>query len=242
MRRLGRLPRVPGAITLLVVVTLTVVPAACSRGPAEEEPADTTSTPTEVYVAVGADATVGAGLRRSLVEAWPQELFAKLEPGATFVNAATEDATVTDAIDEQLPIAEELEPTLVTVWLNVNDLLAGVDPATYEDRLGELVAALRRDGTARVLIANTPPVETFATYKDDGDFLALPDATLVDAYNEAVATVADREGAEVVDLHAAVTDALAAGTFEDLLDDDRDEFDGDGHAWIAEAFEATLAG
>lgn len=227
----------------LVVVALATT-AACGASGADEGPADPVLTPTEVYVAVGADETVGVGAERPLVEAWPRELFRSLDPGATFVNAAAEHSTVADAFDEQLPIVRELEPTLVTVWLNVNDLAAGVTPATYEDQLGELVRELRQDGRARVLVANTPPVDQFPSYPEvAGMFAASRDevAAMVDAYNGAVAAVAAREGAEVVDVNAALSEAIADGTLESLIGDDGTNPNTAGHVRIAEIFADVVA-
>jgi hypothetical protein len=81
-----------------------------------------------------------------------------------FVSLAVSGSTVAEASRDQLPEALELEPTLVTVWLNVNDLLDGVPVAEYEAQLGSLVADLRQGGKARVLVANTPPLDQLPAY------------------------------------------------------------------------------
>ncbi len=237
-----RLRYVRLVLALLVAALVTVT--ACSAGNADPEPAEQASDSPEVYVAVGADETLGVGAERPLVEAWPQLLFRSLDRGATFVSAGTEGSTVAEAIREQLPIVRELQPTLVTVWFNVNDLLAGVTPATYEQELGDLVHTLRQDARTRVLVANTPPLEAFPAVQEDGLASAVTSEALpglIDAYNRAVDAVAAREGAEVVDLHGALAEAVADGTFPSLVGEDGAHPSTAGHAEIAEVFKAALA-
>jgi acyl-CoA thioesterase-1 len=124
---------------------------------------------------------------------------------------------VATALTDELPGALSVQPTLVTVWLNVNDLTGGVSAQRYEADLDHLVSALRRGGLARVLLANTPYLDRLPAYLDCRSGLPLPQGdcppTLavtapselnnkVDTYNSAIARVAQHEGAVVVDLHA----------------------------------------
>jgi lysophospholipase L1-like esterase len=115
---------------------------------------------------------------------------------------------------------------LVTVWLNMDDLRAGVLVDTYERQLTELVRALRRHGQTKVLVANTPP----GPPTDDGT------AERVAAYNEVIARVAAAEGAKLVDLHAAAKDNRSppspSDTGLDLTPED--------HASIAQVFADAL--
>jgi GDSL-like Lipase/Acylhydrolase family len=234
-----------------IVAGLVVVLAACSGDADDAAPADVGARPPEVYVAIGSDQTVGTSLHRPLVEAWPRLLYrATFNRSAVFVNAATEGSTVAQALEEQLPLALELEPTLVTVWLNVNDLAAGVPAETYERQLAELVRALRRGGQTEVLVANVPPLAPTITPPDsvsiEPDVLG-PDegagldgapsppelsesevARRVAAYNHAIARVVAVDGAKLVDLHAAATASPAAADGLQLTPE--------GHARVAELF------
>jgi lysophospholipase L1-like esterase len=166
------------------------------------------------------------------------------------VNLGISGATVADALDRELPEALRRDADLVTVWLNVNDLLAGIAPATYERQLGELVQALRADGGPRVLIANTPPVDVLPAYMDcraQAGCLGgnLPEPMLVQlavaAYNAAIARVAAAADAEVVDLHAAGVAASAEGRTRELVGSDGFHPSTAGHRAVAEAFAAVLA-
>lgn len=243
---------------------LAVLAAACSPpAPSTSAPPATTARPDGVtsttattapeprlYVAIGASDSVGVGADDPATDAWPRVLARTALPGADLVNLGISGATVATALERQLPAALRRDPDLVTVWLNVNDLVAGIPPATYERQLGQLVAALRAEPERRVLVANTPPVDVLPAYVDCraragclGDSLPAPPPVrlAVGAYNEAVARVAAASGAEVVDLHAAGVAAHAQGRTRSLVGSDGFHPSTAGHHQVAEAFAAVLS-
>ena len=205
-----------------------------------------------VYVAVGASETVGAGSSQPLRDAWPRVFFRAALPTSTvFVNAGIPGATVAQAIREEAPTAVDLRPDLVTVWTNVNDVMAGVSPAEFERQLETLVSTLRRGGATRVLVANVPPLDRLPAYlacrpnpPPGGPpcrvaaRLPAPEVTnqVVSAYNQATAGVAERQGAFVVDLHAMGLAARQAGTEASLVSGDGFHPSTAGHAAVAAAF------
>lgn len=252
--------------TLVALVTgaaaLGVLAASCSGGRPTPTATTTGSGPAPApapapaepvrYVAVGASDAVGYGADDPATDAWPRVLLrTALPPGTELVNLGIPGATVATALEEELPDALRRRPALVTVWLNVNDLLAGVPVAAYEGQLRRLVGALRAGGRTRVLVANTPPLDRLPGYlacQADPTCLggtvptyATVDAA-VDAYNAAVARVVEAEGAELVDLHAAGLAARAAGTEAGLVGDDGFHPSTEGHALVARAFAAVLEG
>lgn len=207
----------------LLTLALAWIPAACSVGPgggpvAGPAPAVTSSTarPPLVYVAVGASETLGVGARQATTDAWPQVFFRTgLPRAAVYYNVGVGGDTVSGAQTDQVPEALGVNPTLVTVWLNVNDLLAGVPPEIYGGQLQKLVHDLRRGGAAQVMVANTPYLDRLPAYLachggpvaqcPPSRVAQLPAAALnalVDGYNAATATVVAAEGATLVDLHA----------------------------------------
>jgi lysophospholipase L1-like esterase len=212
--------------------------------------------PAIVDVAIGASETVGAGVDDGsrLRSAWPQVLYTSALPrGAVFYNFGIPGATVAEALTAELPQALAVRPDLVTVWLNVNDLLVGVPAAQYESRLGQLVHALRRGGHTRVLVANTPWLDRLEAY-----LACLPDApltaapcglpggsvpppaevnALVDSYNDAIARVVAREGADLVDLHAAGEVPLL---HPEYISSDGFHPSEKGHVAVAQLFAAVL--
>lgn len=175
-----------------------------------------------VYAAVGASETVGVGGGQGLEPArtaWPEVFYNDaLSPATTFYNFGVAGATAADALADQVPRAVAVAPDVVTVWLNVNDILHGVPVATYRAQLDAVVDRLRRGGTATVLVATVPVLDSLPAYAKCRDQSSAQSAAcplgnlhvpapaqldaLVDGYNAAIAAVAAARGAVVVDLHA----------------------------------------
>jgi acyl-CoA thioesterase-1 len=144
-------PRLPLALAALLA-------SACAGGPPESLKPEALPAPF-TYVAVGASETVGIGADDPLTQSWPSVFHRTgLARSATLVNVGVSGATVQEALALELQPALAEEPRLVTVWLNVNDLVRQLPVARYERDLGTLVRALRRGGATDVLVASTPPV------------------------------------------------------------------------------------
>lgn len=203
----------------------------------------------QVYVAVGASETVGVGADDPATQAWPVVLRRRAMPQARFVDVGVSGATVRDALSGQLPRALAANPDVVTVWLAVNDALNLVPVGDFEAQLGRLVRALRRGGRTEVLVGNVPPLERLPAYRaclPGGPVtdLACPlpvvptpaqvRATVQD-FNAAIARVARREGAVLVDLSGRRD--LARLTSADGFHPSTK-----GHRVVAQAFAAALAG
>jgi len=252
---------------VLGAVILALVATACSSPTRRGLPPPATSGGTPVvYVAVGASETTGFGADEPLRDSWPRVLYrTALPPSAVFVNMGIPGATVTEALRDELPQALTVHPALATVWLNVNDLVAGVPASDFERDLGTLVRGLRANGATRVLVANVPPLDQLPAYLacrsgtapralpgpgggngnqcGDGSSLPAPAALdqTVDAYNDATARVAAREGAAIVDLHAVGLAARQAGTAASLVSSDGFHPSTAGHQAVARAFADVLA-
>ena len=246
----------------VAVVLLTLALAAgCGRSGASTPKATEPPRPPLVYAAVGASETVGRGADKPETEAWPRVLADKLRVGGrqvAFTGLGFDGATAPEALASSVPRAEKLQPppNLVTVWLNANDIIADFAIPTrtnnYEQQLGELVHRLRRGGAATVLVANTPALDQLPAYADclspTGTRCLLPAAVRplvpqppgviakVDSYNQAIARVTQREGAVLVDLHAASLKARADGTVASLVSADGFHPSTAGHAAVAAEF------
>jgi len=236
-----------GARRLLTgVASLALLAGACSGGPAETVKAESLP-PSFTYVAVGASETVGVGAQDPLTEAWPSVFHrTALARSATLVNLGAREATVRQALDRELQPALAEQPRLVTVWLNVNDIVRQVPVEQYERDLSTLVRALRRGGAADVLVATTPPVVDLPVVRaclPGGTGCRLPVrlppadeiTERVAAYDAAIARVARAEGAVVVDL------AGAAAIGADLVAADGFHPSTEGHRRVAAAFAGALA-
>lgn len=202
----------------LLPAALALLGAACGTAatPAAR-PTPSPPPPPVIYAAIGASETVGIGSSNPSTDAWPTVFSRSLPAGTLYRNYGISGETVAGALTEEVPKALIVKPTLVTVWLNVNDITSGVTANDYADQLKGLVHLLRRDGAARVLVANTPWLDHLPVYvacrsgtlparlQCPGKIAALtPDVVngLVETYNRAIAAAVSSEGAELVDLHA----------------------------------------
>lgn len=225
--------RVPVAAALLLVLA-----GACTPHRPDVLPPSALTGPPSVYVAVGASETTGTGSDQPLRDGYTYVLHRNALPeGAVLVNMGIPRATVAQALNEEMNQALSVKPNVVTVWLNVNDLVRGVAVDDYERQLDTLVKGLRAGGSVRVLVANTPILDTLPAFTAGRLFPSPVSADevrkLVNAYNGAIARVVDREGALLVDLHALPVDS-------NLVSRDGIYPNTAGHAAIAAAFADVL--
>jgi lysophospholipase L1-like esterase len=225
-------------------VALVAALLGCSDGPGAAQLPPTPEDPKLTYVALGASDALGFGADQPLTQAWPQLLVRRdLPVSVTFVNAAVDGSTVGEALEDQVPLLDGVQPDLATVSFGVNDLRAGVTAERFEAQLDSLVRSARRGGATRVLLANVPPIERLPAYlAEAGTSFPPPEAVVaaVDAYNAAVARVAARQAAELVDLHAAGLEAREEGVEATLVSADGFHPSTAGHQRIADAFAAVL--
>jgi lysophospholipase L1-like esterase len=213
-----------------------------------------------VYAAVGASETAGAGADIDRFRgAWPSVFYQTALPrAATMYNLGIGGETTSAAVRDELPRALAVHPTVVTVWLNVDDIIAGVAVERYERDLTTLVGALRQGGGARVLVANVPVLDGLplvracttgeglqkfagscpAAYQPGRHTLAQLDG-VVAAYNAAIARVVAGQGAVLVDLHAQGDVGKLHSSY---VDEDGFHPSDLGHAAVAAAFAAALKG
>src|SRR3989441_12476785 len=141
---------------LAVLATAALLLGACSQGAKSPSSAVRSSPPPPVvYAALGASETVGVGTSDPTRQSFPQLLYLRLPRTAVYYNFGLPGETTAAALKDELPAALVVQPTLVTVWFNVDDIAAGVGADDFESRLDRLVGPLTRGGATRVLIANT---------------------------------------------------------------------------------------
>jgi lysophospholipase L1-like esterase len=151
------------------------------------------------YVALGASDTVGIGATDPASGSWPARVAALLPPGSAYVNLGVSGSVAVQAKDQQLPGAIAQRPTVVSVWLAVNDMNATIEPASYRDALAAIVDGLVKGTDAKVFVGNVPDVRGVPAYKDADKAKLLAQ---INAYNDAIASVVARSPgrAYVVDL------------------------------------------
>ena len=238
-----------GTGRLLPAIVALALVAACSGGRAATIETEALPPPF-TYVAVGASETLGVGADDPITQSWPNVFHrTALARSATLVNVGESGATVRQTLDRRLSAALAEEPRLVTVWLNVNDLVRQLSVEQYERDLRELVRALRRGGATDVLVAGMPPVLELPVVRaclPGGTGCRLPGrlpsseviTERVADYQAAIARVASGEGAILVDLAVA-----AAGESKgSIVAADGFHPSTEGHRRVAAAFADAVAG
>ncbi|MEO8694506.1 MAG: SGNH/GDSL hydrolase family protein [Acidimicrobiales bacterium] len=225
-------------LSLLVsVVSASILAASCSSDPPSAAPPASYIATAPVYVAIGANETVGDGSTRPLLDSWVQIFYRTALPDDTvFINVAARGATTADAARVQVPQATSLRPTIVTVWLGTQDLLKGVSPANFESALDQVLIGVGDARVTKVLVAS---IGDLASRVDVVNAAAAQFGTAdaarsaIGAYELAIERVAARNGAKVVDVRASEGSAGAAPAGLNL--------DNAAHARVAAAFAAAAA-
>jgi lysophospholipase L1-like esterase len=147
------------------------------------------------YVAIGASDTVGVGAIEPERGSWPSRLAGLLPDGSTYVNLGVSGSLTRQAAGEQLPRALQERPTLVTIWLAVNDMNAGIPPDAHAAALASIVDPLVAGTSATVFVGNVPDLRAVPAYADtDPEVLGA----FVAAYNFGISSVASRHRGRVV--------------------------------------------
>ena len=166
------------------------------------------------YVAIGASDSVGVGARDPVSGSWPARVAALLPAGSVYRNVAVSGSLADQARVEQLPLALRGQPTVVSIWLAVNDLNAGATPAAHAFALGAIVDALVRDTRARIFVGTVPDLRAVPAYAGS-DQVAL--IAQIRGYNAGIAALAARNGGRVivVDLFAGSAELTSQITLSD---------------------------
>lgn len=209
------IPRIgaKGVVALLIAVAL----AACSVGnggtsrtsagtPVATVPAravTATPNPALTYVAIGASDAFGVGTVDPNHDNWPSVLSRKLTVSGRqihLVNLGIPGATAALALRDELPVALDAQPAVVTIWLGVNDLDQGVTLDTYIQGLRSLIRALAQTGQTRVFVGNLPELSLLPYFTARDNPAVLRQQTR--QWNAAIASACAIEGATLVDVFA----------------------------------------
>lgn len=91
------------------------------------------------------------------------------------------------ALTQQLPGAIAQRPSLVSVWLAVNDLNATIEPASYAESLGQIIDGLVQKTGATIFIGNVPDLRPVPAYASIDKARLLGG---IQSYNDVIAQVA----------------------------------------------------
>ena len=153
------------------------------------------------YVALGDSYTIGTSVIEP--ERWPDQLAAALDRDPVrldlVANLGVNGFTTADVIAVELPRLAELRPDFVTLLIGVNDVVQRVPEATYRERIGEILTALRaRLPATRILVVTTPDYTVTPAGADYGD--PATQRAAIRRVNAIVAEVARAQGITVVDI------------------------------------------
>jgi lysophospholipase L1-like esterase len=156
-------------------------------------------------VALGDSYTIGTGLADGQ-QAFPSLLARKLrkEMGidVALVNLGVNGYTTADLIREELPVARNVRPEIVSILIGANDVVQGSDEPTYRTRLAEIYDSLEQLGLApkSVLAVSTPdfsPLPGAAPFGTPADLRAR-----IDAFNRLARSGAASRRFQYVDITA----------------------------------------
>ncbi len=177
------------------------------------------------YIALGDSFTEGMNdeLPDGTFLGWADRLAAMLaegQPHFKYANLALRGKTLPEIIEEQLPVALELRPDLVSVCAGGNDILVpGADTDVVADKVDDMIRRLRQAGID-VLLFTGPDTKQVSVVNRLRAKIAI--------YNADLRATAERHGARVVDLWAmdVLRDPRAWG-------EDRLHFTSEAHRRIA---------
>lgn len=184
-----------------------------------------------IYVAIGASDVVGEGADDPDTEAWPLVIHERLPTGTVIQRLGVSGSTAEEAITQQLPAAEKIQPDLVTIWLAVNDMRSQVPLEAYRKHLDEIVRRMAATG-ALVFVGNVPDLRGIPELAESYEPHHLTRFT--SEWNATIAEVVLSNGAHLVDLQEA-----SEGMEEEmdvLVSEDRFHPSTLGHIALAEVF------
>lgn len=175
-----------------------IAPARPAAGPGGTPTPAPALKPPLTYAALGASDAVGVGVENPERDSWVAVLGRRLPQPARTVNLGLPGIQLRQAIEVGLPPALDAQPQLVTVWLVVNDVLAGIRLDQYQADLDRLLGRLRSGTKAYVAVGNIP------NPPDAVPYLGLQPAqrrALAATWNAAIAATVREHEAILVDLY-----------------------------------------
>ena len=213
-----------GELAVLSVICAAFV-TACSAAPAAQPsptrgptatpsgaPATTAPSSGIKYVAIGASDSVGVGASDPAKGSWPALVASRLPAGSpAYTNLGVSGSLALQAVTQQLPGAIAQKPSVVTVWLAVNDLNATIEPASFAESLGQIVDGLVQKTGATIYVGNVPDLRAVPVYANVDKTRLLAG---IQGYNDAIAAIASRNPSrvKVVDLFTGSAALVSTAT------------------------------
>jgi acyl-CoA thioesterase I len=161
------------------------------------------------YLALGDSYTIGTGLKDE-AQNFPSLLAGRLKGAigidVALVNLGVNGYTTMDLIREELPVAQNARPELVSILIGANDIVQGSDEAGYRDRLRRIYHAIKDLGlpAPRVLAVSIPdfsPLPGAAPFGSPSQLRAR-----IDTFNDVARTECAARGFQYADITAISRD------------------------------------
>ena len=127
-------------------------------------------------------------------------------------NPAVNGYRTDDLIVEELPLVASFHPTLVTILIGANDIVAGSSDERYRERLRLIHGRVRADAeTAAVYALPQPDWSLSRASGSFGDAAEI--AARIDRFNTIAREEAERAGASYVDIAPLMREQMRRGMF-----------------------------
>ena len=152
------------------------------------------------YVALGASDAVGVGTNEPGSQGYVPLLAAHLQKGSHLLNLGVSGIRLHAALTQELPLALNTSPTLITIWLVANDFVGGVPYDSYMKDLNSLLQQLRAGTKARIVMANLPDLTLLPAFAGQSANQKAKTVAEIRRWNASIASIAARYSVTLVDL------------------------------------------
>ncbi len=152
------------------------------------------------YVALGASDAVGVGSNKPGFQGYVPLLAAHLQKGSHLINLGVSGIRLHEALTQELPLALNTAPNLITIWLVTNDFVGGVQYNAYMKDLNSLLHQLRASVRARIVMANLPDLTLLPLFARQSATRKATMVAQIQHWNAAIATIAAHYNVTLVDL------------------------------------------
>ncbi|HEY3993233.1 MAG TPA: GDSL-type esterase/lipase family protein [Ktedonobacteraceae bacterium] len=207
----SRHPGLAWLARLLLVGISVILLVACNSAINERKPASTATTanPTAAiirfnqpitYVALGASDAVGVGSNTPDSQGYISLISSRLPKGSHALNLGISGIRLHEALSEELPLALNTSPQLITIWLVANDFVDGVSYQSYISDLSSLLALLHAKTRARIVMANLPDLTRLPAFRHETPEQKATMLQSIKQWNQGIAQVAAHDGVVIVNL------------------------------------------
>ncbi|HEX4715191.1 MAG TPA: GDSL-type esterase/lipase family protein [Ktedonobacteraceae bacterium] len=207
--------RMRGLCFLLFFGVITALFAACGNSTTISKPRSSALTPRAAatntarapvfskpitYVALGASDAVGVGSSEPGAQGYVPLIATHLPQGSHMLNLGISGIRLHEALDEELPLALNTSPQLITIWLVTNDFVDGISYQNYISDLNNLLDQLHAKTQARIVMANLPDLTRLPAFSSETSDQKTRLLQAVEQWDQGIAQAATHYGVTLINL------------------------------------------